>query len=117
MSIETDLMAELLAECPRVIVGTSPNGMQLPCVTWQHTGGDSLRYLDNTPLDQRKTLVQINTWADTPHKAMSLIRRIEDRLCAAESFNAIPQGEPIGSNEEAGLTGGYLQSYSILGDR
>ncbi|MDR2297848.1 MAG: DUF3168 domain-containing protein [Comamonas sp.] len=117
MSIETDLMAELLAECPRVIVGTSPYGVEMPCVTWQHIGGDSLRYLDNTPLDQRKPLIQINTWDDTPLKAMALIRRIEDRLCAADAFTVQPQGEPIVAHDDAEVTSGYQQTYSILGDR
>ena len=61
MALETDLMAELLAECPRVVVGTAPYGTAMPYVTWQHIGGDVLRYTDNAPADKRKPLIQINT--------------------------------------------------------
>ena len=52
MALETDLMTQLRAECPRVHVGTAPYGTQQPYVTWQHIGGESLRYTDNTAADK-----------------------------------------------------------------
>lgn len=117
MALEEDLVAALQAECPRVFVGTAPYGTPMPYVTWQHIGGDSLRYVDNTPAAKRHPQIQINTWDDTPLKAMALIRRIEERLCAAAAFTASPQGEPVGAYDDADITSGYLQTYSILGDR
>lgn len=117
MALENDLMAELQAECPRVFVGTAPYGTAQPYVTWQHIGGKSLRYVDNTAADKRKPLIQLNTWAATPLQAMELIRRIEERLCASDLFTAQPQGEPIGAYDDADVASGYLQTYSILGAR
>lgn len=117
MGLEIDLMAELLAECPNVHVGTAPHETPMPYVTWQHIGGDVLRYTDNAPADKRKPLIQINTWAATPMQAFALIQRIEDRLCAAAAFTARPHGDPIGAYDDAGVASGYLQTFSILGDR
>lgn len=117
MALETDLMAELQTECPRVIVGTAPYGTAMPYVTWQHIGGDVLRYTDNAPADKRKPLIQINTWAVTPQQAFALIQRIEERLCAAAAFTARPHGDPLGAYDDAGVVSGYLQTFSILGAR
>jgi len=117
MALEQDLMAELLAECPRVHVGAAPFGTQAPYVTWQHVGGDSLRYVDNTAADKRKPDIQINTWADTPQQAFALIQRIEERLCASAAFTARPHGDPIGAYDDAEVASGYLQTFSILGAR
>lgn len=117
MALETDLMAALLAECPRVHVSTAPYGTAMPYVTWQHIGGDSLRYVDNTPMDKRKPLIQINTWASSPQAAFALIQKIEERLCASDLFTAEPQGDPVGAYDDADIASGYLQTYSILGTR
>lgn len=117
MALEEDLMAELLTECSRVVVGTAPYGTAMPYVTWQHIGGDVLRYTDNAPADKRKPLIQINTWAATPLQAFALIQRIEERLCAAAAFTARAHGDPIGAYDDAGVASGYLQTFSILGAR
>ena len=117
MALETDLMALLRAECPRVHVGTAPYGTQQPYVTWQHIGGESLRYTDNTPADKRQPLIQLNVW-DTPAlAAFELIQRIVERLCLAEAFQAKPLGEPILAYDDADIATGYLLTFSILGDR
>ena len=117
MALEDDLMTALQAECPRVVVGTAPYGTAMPYVTWQHLGGDVLRYADNAPANKRKPLIQINTWAATSLQAFALIQRIEERLCTAAAFTARPHGDPIGAYDDAGVVSGYLQTYSILGTR
>lgn len=117
MALEADLMAALLAECPRVHVGTAPYGTAMPYVTWQHIGGDPLRYTDNTAADKRQPQIQINTWHETPLQAFALIQRIEARLCASAAFQAEPMGEPITSYDDADVASGYLQAFTILGDR
>ena len=117
MALETDLMALLRAECPRVHVGTAPYGTQQPYVTWQHIGGESLRYTDNTAADKRQPLIQLNVW-DTPAlSAFALIQRIVERLCLAEAFQVEPLGEPILAHDDADIATGYLLTFSILGDR
>lgn len=117
MGLESDLMAALLAECPRVHVGTAPYDTQMPYVTWQHIGGDPLRYVDNTASDKRRPQIQINTWDATPLQAFALIQRIEERLCTADKFQAEPMGEPITAFDDADVSSGYLQAFTILGSR
>ena len=117
MSIETTLMAALLAKCPRVFVGTAPYGTAMPYVTWQHVGGDPLEYLDNRVATQRNAQIQINTWAATPLQAFSLMQQIEVTLRATPEFVAKPLSEPVGAHDDADVVSGYLQTYSITGAR
>lgn len=117
MALESDLIAELKVLCPRVHIGAAPYGTVMPYVTWQHIGGESLRYTDNTAADKRKPLIQLNVW-DTPAlSAFALIQRIVERLCLAEAFQAEPLGEPILAHDDADIATGYLLTFSILGDR
>ena len=117
MALESDLIAELKALCPRVYIGTAPYGTATPYVTWQHIGGDPMRYADNTSADKRWPEIQINTWTDTPMQAFTLIQQIEDRLCEAAVFQAEPIGGPIGAYADADAISGYLQTFKILGNR
>ena len=118
MSLETDLMTTLRSVCPRVSIGTAPYGTEAPYVTWQHIGGDPLEWLDNTVADKRNAQIQINTWADTPLQAFVLMQAIEAALRAAmPSLIARPLSEPIGAYGDGDSAPGYLQAYTILGDR
>lgn len=117
MALEDDLMAALLALCPRVYLGVAPNSTPLPYVTLQHTGGRSLRYFDNAPAARRNALVKVNTLATTPMAAHALMLQIEEALCAAAAFQATPRGEPVGAYGDADVAGNYLQTYSITGAR
>lgn len=117
MSLETDLMATLSSLCSRIFVGSAPESTDKPYVTWQHVGGTSLRYLDGQAAEKRMPEVQINTWANTPMQAFSLIQQIEAALCSAPEFIAKPLSEPVGAYDDADIASGYLQSYSILGAR
>lgn len=117
MALESDVMALLLECCPRVHVGTAPESTVKPYVTWQHVGGESLRYVDNTAAAQRKPDIQVNTWGETPLQAFSLSLDIEEALCAAAGFVAKPHSEPIGAYDDANVASGYLQTFTILGAR
>lgn len=118
MSLETDLIGVLMAQCPRVFVSAAPYGTPMPYVTWQHIGGDVLDFLDNTAADKRNAQIQINTWAATPMQAFALLQAIEAALRAAlDKFVARPLSEPIGAYDDGDVAVGYLQSYSVTGNR
>lgn len=117
MALESDVMAVLRTCCARVHVGTAPESTTKPYVTWQHTGGESLRYVDNTAAAERKPDIQVNTWGETPMQAFTLSLQIEEALCAAPAFVAKPYGEPIGAYDDADVASGYLQTFTILGAR
>lgn len=117
MSLETDLIAALLTQCPRVFPDVAPYGTPTPYVTWQQIGGKPARFLDNTAADRRNAYIQINVWADTRLQASTLARQIEDALCASNALQATPQGEPVGAIDDGDQLRGTVQSFSIWGSR
>jgi hypothetical protein len=98
--MESDLVAVLVAACPRVYPDVAPQGAAVPYVTYQHIGGQPLRYVNNVAADKRHSMVQINTWAATRAEALTLCRAIEDALCGASAFTARPDSEPIGDVDD-----------------
>ena len=117
MTLETALIGLLEGKCPRVFPVVAPFSTPTPYITWQHIGGQSLRYADNTAGDRRNAEIQLNVWADTSYEAFALIRAVEDALCASAALQATPQGEPMDSFDEGDTRRGALQSFSIWGDR
>lgn len=118
MSLETDLMAVLLTVCPRVYGGTAPFGTQAPYITWQHIGGNPIDFLDNTAADKRNAQIQVNAWARSAMESFALMQSAEAALrVALDKFVASPLSEPIGPDDEFGVPVGYLQSYSVTGNR
>jgi hypothetical protein len=117
MSIESELYPLLAARCPRVFPDVAPLGTVTPYVTWQGLGGRTLRFLENTPADKRNTLMQINVWSATRMQAITLMRDIEDALCASASLTVNPMGEPLSTYEEDTNLYGSLQRFSIYSAR
>jgi hypothetical protein len=117
MSMESDLNTLLVALCPQVFPDVAPEGTALPYVTWQELGGQTMRALDNTALDKRHTYLQINVWDATRAGALTLIRAIEDALCASAAFTARPEGEPLSMYEPDTYLYGSLQRFGVYAAR
>lgn len=117
MSLEMDLMMVLQACCPEVFVGRAPATTNPPYVTWQHVGGPILRYVDGQAPDKRHPEIQVNAWAATAMQAFTLSKEIEEAICTSELFSAKAVSEPVASFDDADIASGYLQTFSILGDR
>lgn len=117
MTMETDLHAALEALCAQVHPGTAPTDTPMPYITWQHIGGSSWRFTENTAPGQRHSLVQVNVWAATLIAALALVRQVEDALCASTAFVARPEGEPIGQDEPDFRRYGLIQDFSIVAAR
>jgi len=115
--MESDLVALLKTLCPRVFPDVAPYETPTPYVTFQHIGGEPLRYVENTPTGIRHTMVQINVWSATRAEALTLIRAIEEALCASTAFTARPDSEPIGDVDGDTDRRGCLQDFSIWGPR
>lgn len=90
MSLEHDLVTVLHGLCQRVHPDEAPVNTPAPFVTWQHIGGDPLRYVDGTAADKRLALLQIDVFDTTKAGAMALAKAIEDALCAAAAFSCTP---------------------------
>lgn len=115
--METDLSALLKTMCDRVYADVAPLGTAKPYVTWQQIGGPSMRYADNTAMDKRWPLVQVNVWGANRLEALALIRSIEDALCASTAFDVEPQGEPLSTYEPDTKLHGSIQRFSIWAPR
>jgi hypothetical protein len=119
MSLETDMVAVLQGQCPRVHPGSAPLNTPRPFVTWEHIGGDPLRYVDGTAADKRHALVQLNVWAASKAEAWDLALNIENALASYTGFSARPTGAARGRTEqdvEPWLYGAE-QDFEILGTR
>lgn len=119
MSMEADLTALLQAVCTRVYPGVAPPGTAMPYATYQHIGGESLVFLDNTTGDKRNSLVQINVWSTRAQESMALVRQIEAALLASPAFTVRPSGEPLAQQEQdpEQTRYGALQRFSIWAGR
>lgn len=117
MSLETDLMALLQSICPRIHTDFAPFGSATPYLTFQHIGGESLRYADNSAMDKRFPLIQINAWAKTRMEALTLIRQVEEALCASSAFQTEPQGDSVSTYEPDTKLYGSIQRFEVFGDR
>lgn len=117
--MEAALTALLKTKCVRTFPDVAPVDTVRPYVTYQHIGGDPLRFVDNTASDSRWTMVQINTWADSRAAALLLARQIEDAMCASTDFVAEVQNEPIGSHEADFVPARYgcIQDFKVLAAR
>lgn len=115
--MESDLVALLKTLCPRVFPDVAPYDTPTPYITYQHIGGEPMRYLANDAANLRHTMLQINTWAATRAEALNLSRAIEEALCASTAFTARPDSEPIGDVDGDTDRRGCLQDYSIWAPR
>lgn len=111
--MESDLVAVLQTQCPRVFPDVAEHATALPYVTWQLIGGTPWRYVENSAADRRHSLVQINVWAATRAETLTLIRAIETALCAAAQFTVRPESEPIADMDDETKRRGCLQDFSI----
>lgn len=117
MSMESDLVALLKTLCATVAPDAAPQGTAPPWVTWQLIGGAPQRYTENTPMNRRMSYVQINAWCSTRQAAITLIRAIEDALCASLAFEARPNAEPLADHEPELELYGMSQDFSIFAPR
>lgn len=119
MSLETAVVAVLQAQCPRVYPNTAPLDTPRPFVTWDHIGGDPLRYLEGTAAAQRMVLLQVNVWAATKAQAVSLGLAIEEALCTAPALSVSPNSALQGRFEDAVEPPlyGSVQDFTVLGTR
>lgn len=117
MSIEAQLVPALSVVCPRVFPDFAPANTQRPYVTYQLIGGKSLRFIDNTAGDKRESRVQVNVWSSTRLESLSLIRSIEDALCASTVFTARPESEPSTDFDADIPVYGAIQDFVIHSTR
>lgn len=117
MSMESELVLVLKAVCPRVFSDVAPHGAAEPYLVWQCDGGETLRFLDNTPGSQRNSSVLVSVYSLTRKEALALIREAEDALCASTPLTVDPDGEPVTTYEDDTRRYGAIQRFSIWADR
>lgn len=113
MTMEADLNTLLKTLCPRVFPDVAPAETATPYITWQALGGESIYALNNTPIDKRHTLMQINVWAASRLQSTTLARDIEAALALSKAFTAKPSGEPMSIYEDETKLYGAIQRFEI----
>lgn len=116
MTMESDLTTLLKTICTRTFTDTAPVSTVRPYITFQGIGGKSLRYTENTA-NLRHTRMQINVWSKTRVEALSLIRLVEDAMCAATVFTATPDGEPMNTKDDDMDLYGCHQDFNVWSAR
>lgn len=117
MSLESDLQALLLAQCPRVFPDVAPFATVTPYVTWQQVGGDPLSFTEDTVPNKRNASIQINVWSDTRLQANALMLQIEAALITCATLQARPSGALIAAHDDDTDRRGCLQEFSIWAAR
>lgn len=126
MALEEELSTRIKQHCSRVFTPAAPFSTTRPYVTWQHVGGDAIRFMDNSAPSQRMAFIQVNTWATSKKGAFDLLRNIEEELCKVTdgAFIARTMEEPSdayiqGVEEQEPSADGYgaLQTFRVWGLR
>lgn len=118
-TLEESFAAVLVAQCARSYPSSAPVDTTRPYVTWEHVGGDPMRYMDGTASAQRIALLQVAVWDTTKLQALALAKAIEDALCASALFTCKPSDGVQGRYEdevEPPLYG-TVQTFEVLGAR
>ena len=116
MSGETNMEAALVTLlktlCPRVHPDAAPK-LSVAWITYQHIGGNPLRYVDGAAASIRHSMVQIDAWATSKAVAVAMIRQIEDALCADLFINSTPITESQSQLSEDAKYFGMSQDFHI----
>lgn len=118
MSAESIFVAAVKTCCADTFPDYLPDGITaVPYVTWQGVGGQTLRSLDNIAGDKRNTVVMVKAWTYRRTDTLTLIRAIEEAVCALTDLIVIPQNEPMSVYENDTKLFGSIQYFSIWGAR
>ena len=117
MSLESDVLAVLQAQCPRVYPSQAPLNTVRPFLTYDHLGGDALRYMDGTAANKRMAQLQVTVWAADKPTAITLMLAVEEAMCTAAAFSCAPVGALQSGYEYEGEIFRSFQEFSVLGAR
>lgn len=118
MALEDELVAIMRTQCPRMFATTASGDTPTPYGVWQHIGGTPFRFFDNSAGDKRNAHIQVTVWALDSKTAITVMRAIEDALCAAtDRLTVNPLSEPIDAFDETNELKGVFQSFSVWGPR
>ena len=117
MSMESDLSTLLKSVCVRSFPDVAPENTVTPYVVWQQLGGESARLLNNAAADKRNSYLQVSVWSSTRQEALTMIRQIEDLMCASPSFTARPESESVSMYEQDTKRYGSIQRFDVWATR
>jgi hypothetical protein len=115
MSVEGDILIALTTVAPAWPIGPETN--DLPRITYQQVGGQSVSFLDRIRPTLKNGRFQISTWAATSVQASQIALAAEDALIAATAFQATPLGAPVADFEQDTGLHGRRQDFSIWSPR
>lgn len=116
MSLEEGLCATLTGVCPRVFPDAAPLDTPRPYITYVQIGGDAVAYVEDTVVDIRNAVYQVNCWADMRKDAIALAMDVEVAIVEQLSGRAESalMAEPVDNEDDPR---GVRQDFSVWGDR
>lgn len=118
MSIESKIVTTLSSLVGgRVYPDFAPSGATFPYIVYQQVGGTAPAYLDKAVPTVRNGRFQLEVWAKTRSEALTLSLALEQAMTLSTDFEAKPQTAQIADVVEELALYGYIQDFSVWGDR
>lgn len=86
--MEETLVAILKTVCARVYPIVAPENTELPYITYQQVGGETVSFMDGVA-DRKNARIQISVVAGTYRESVTAVRSIEDVLIQQIKAQAI----------------------------
>jgi hypothetical protein len=113
MTIESDLQTLLATLVDGEVYPDVANKPDLPYITYQQVGGESIAFMEATVPSKRNARFQINTWAETRLQASALMRQVHDLVITTVALQATALGEPVATFDEDTKRYGARQDFSL----
>ena len=118
MTIEADLLAVLEPFVDgRVYKMEAPPDVPRPYITYQQTGGQTLRFLENALPSKKHGRFQLNLWADDAATVAAMALAVEGAIVLATAFQAEALGAPVDVDGSMVDLFGQQQDFGIWSER
>lgn len=118
MSVESDIYATLKGLVSnRCYPDFAPLGTVRPFITFEQTGGDSLKNLDGSLPDKKHGRFEVGVYTDTRAQCASISLQVESAMAAATAFNSTAIHAPISDFSSEVLIYSATQNFSIYSTR
>jgi hypothetical protein len=118
MTVETDIFTALKGlVSDRVYRDIAPQTVtDLPRITFQQVGGESINCFDTFVPNKKNGRFQINVWGADRDSVAVLARQVEDTLRVYAALQTTVMGEPVALYEPETRLYGTRQDFSVWFD-
>lgn len=117
MSLETEIVAALLAVCPRTYPDVAPAGTPTPYLVWTLIGGRAVPYVEGALPTTRNGFVQVTAWTPQRLESNALMQQVQAALMAAPTLQVVPQTELQTAYDKDTTLRGAMQDFDVWAAR